>query len=63
MIKLIMAAVVVGLILPLLTSMFDGLCWFYVSETCTGLDYNLTRVSVMLGSTVAALALSPLLIG
>lgn len=42
---------------PLMVTIMDMMCWFYISNTCTGLDYETTRPLIVSASTLVGFTL------
>jgi hypothetical protein len=40
------------LISPAVTCVFDAMCWFYSTSTCSGLVYNADRIGIIVVTTV-----------
>jgi hypothetical protein len=63
MIKLLALLVAAILCTPFATSLIDGLCWFYTSATCTGLEYTMQRASIVFSAWFIGMLLVLTIVG
>ena len=59
--RILCLIVIVALTTPLYTAIFDAMCWFYSSNTCTGLVYDVMRFDMLFITSVSAFLLVILL--